>query len=643
MGMFATRLGPLLAWQALVLAVVAIGAGVGAYITFGSIDSGPSSALAEDEQLVPAQIGDLVTVVSTDGSLSFPTVETAIFETNGIVGKVLVEEGDVVEAGQTLATLDSAALTAIKLLVANNEVDLHEAKEKLTLATEPADAQSIAKAENIIAKAELTLEKAQNELSALTDVTQAETDVTDAQTELTSAKANLALIIDEWGEKVADAETAGADASEAYVRGFDSWLGMPVASVDPTLNPAAVLAAIGADLTTLFHTTQTDTNFAILDTTPPNDPTTIWNEATIFSHTSFFPGVIIGECNGTGPYQGICVKAELNAEWDTLQTSRTALATAKVNASKAIDTASIPTTKATDGLAIVQQALTDLNSGVDTKQINVVRTSVALAQEDVDVTKEALSDLHLATDEKDLEVLRQQVAAAVNNRNAANDKLTGITLVAPITGTVTEVDMIEGDSAIGNQSGSITITDRSVIVMEGTVDEIDVLSIAEGAVAAVSLTALPDRVLGGTVSDIGSPTNNQGVITFPVSITVDVPQDLELREGLSATASVVISQQLGVLRVPTSAIQGNFLDPFVRVSQGREIVERSVELGSSDDFWVIVTTGLSEGEQVVMPMPSASSMQFANPEQILRQLQSGGFGGSQGGGRGGRGSQSGGR
>jgi len=111
-----------------------------------------------------------------------------------------------------------------------------------------------------------------------------------------------------------------------------------------------------------------------------------------------------------------------------------------------------------------------------------------------------------------------------------------------------------------------------------------------------------------------------------------MPQDLELREGLSATASVVISQQLGVLRVPTSAIQGNFLDPFVRVSQGKEIVERSVELGSSDDFWVIVTAGLTQGEQVVMPAPSASSTQFAITPQILRQLQgSGGFGGGQGG------------
>ena len=126
-------------------------------------------------------------------------------------------------------------------------------------------------------------------------------------------------------------------------------------------------------------------------------------------------------------------------------------------------------------------------------------------------------------------------------------------------------------------------------------------------------------------------------MTFPVSITVDVPEGLELREGLSATASVVISQQLNVLRVPTSTIQGSFLRPFVRLSRGGEIVERPVDLGSSDNFWVIVTDGLSEGEEVLMPAPSVDSTQFAGVDaaqiQLFREIQrAGGRGGNAGGG-----------
>jgi multidrug efflux pump subunit AcrA (membrane-fusion protein) len=632
MGMFAARLGPLFVWQALALAVAAIGTSVGTYIAFDTINSEGSGSLAEDEQLVPAQIGDLISVVSTDGALSFPTVVTAAFETNGTVGKVFVEEGDTVEEGQTLATLDAASLTTMQLRVARAEVDLRDANDKLIQALEPADAQAIAKAENTIAKAKLALEKAQDDLAVLTDVTQAEADVTDTKAELATAQASLALESDEWDGKVTDAKTAEVDASDAYVAAFDRWLGAPTLSVNPTLDPAAVLATMGADLTALFPVAQSDTNFALLRGTPPDDPATVWNEATLFWYVAFFPGAIIGDCGTTIPLQGTCVSAEFNAAWDTLQTKRTGFATTELNSSKAIDSATTLVTKAADRLASAQQTLAELNSGVDTNKINVARASVIVAQTDVDAAKESLTDLHVAADDKDLEVLRQQVAAAENELNTANDNLTGINLVATITGVVTDVNMVKGDSATGNQSGLITITDHSVVEIAGTVDEIDVLSIAEGVIAAVALTALPDQTLRGTVTAIGSPTNNQGVVTFPVSIIVDVPEGLELREGLSATASVVISQQVNVLRVPTSAIRGSFLDPFVRVSDGGEIVERPVDLGSSDDFWVIVTAGLTQGEQVVMPAPSASSTQFAITPQILRQLQgSGGFGGGQGG------------
>jgi HlyD family secretion protein len=644
MGVLATRLGPLFVWQALVLVMAAVGAGGAAYVGYGALDSEGAGAVAEDEQLVPAQIGDLISLVSTDGSLGFPNVETATFETNGTVGEVLVEEGDAVTAGQTLATLDAASLTARELTLARAEVDLRNAKDNLADALAPADAQAIAKAENNIAKAELTLEKAQDDLATLIDTTQAQTDVTGAEVDLSTAQATLALEIDEWDGKLLTAQDDESDAATAYAAAFDKWLGAPASSVDTALTPAAVLSGWGADLSVLFPTAQSDTNFALLEGTTKDDPATVWNEATVFTYITFFPGAIVGDCGSTVPLQGSCVSAELDAAWDTLVSKRTALATAELNASKAIASATTPVTKAVESLASAQETLADLNAGADTNEISVARASITVAQADLDATKEALVELGVAPDDKDIEVLRQQVASAMNNLNEAKDGLTGINLVAPIAGTVTTLDMFVGDAAAGNQSGSITITDQSVVVIEGIVDEIDILSIAEGVLAAVSLTALPDQTLRGTVSEIGSPTNNQGVVTFPVDITVEVPEGLELREGLSATASVVISQQLNVLRVPTSAINGSFLEPFVRVSSGGDIEERQVDLGSSDDFWVIVTAGLSEGEQVVMPAPSAGSLDFggftfggAEGQQFLRQIQGGGGGARRGQGGGGAG------
>ncbi len=645
MGVFTAKLGPLFVWQALVLALVAIGGGSGAYVAFGNIDSDGGGAIADDEQLVPAQIGDLISVVSTDGSLSFPNVETAAFGRNGTVGEVLVSQGDTVVEGQPLAVLGAASIAAQQLTVANAEVGLRNANKSLANALAGADAQAIAKAESTIAKAELSLENTQDDLATLIDAPQATADVTGAQVELTNAQTALALAINNWDTKLTTAQTAEADASADYVAAFGKWLGMPASVIDPALAPATVLAGTGADLKVLFPQTQSDINFYLVGATPGDDPATAWNETIIFTYRTFFPGAVIGDCGNTVPLRGSCVSAELDAAWDTLATQRTTLATTKLDASKAIDSATTPVTKATDTLASAQQTLDALIAGADSNQIRVARASVAVAQADLDAAKQSLADVLAAADDKDVEVLRQKVAAAENELADAKEGLGGTTLLAPIAGIVTTVDMVEGDPASGGQSGSITITDRSVVEIAGTVDEIDVLSISVGVLAAVSLTALPDQTLRGTVSEIGSPNNNQGVVTFPVSITVEVPEGLELREGLSATASVVISQQLDVLRVPTSAINGSFLAPFVRVSNNGKVVERPVELGSSDDFWVIVTAGLTDGEEVVMPAPSATSTEFgaltfggADPGVVFRQLQGGGgFGGgrpTQGTGRG---------
>lgn len=640
MGMFTAKLGPLFVWQAIVLALVTVGASAVAYAGFANLDNPGTGVVAENEQLVPAQIGDLINVVSTDGSLSFPNVEIVSFETAGIVGQVFVKEGDSVTAGQTLATLDAASFNTLRLRLAKAEVASREANDKLARALEPADAQAVANAQSAIAKAELDLEKAQDDLAADLDLPQSQATVTDHQSNLADAQSSLAIIIDEWDTKVAGAQTAQIDAEGAYLEGFNRWLGVVAVALDSKARPGTNLAAIGANLAVLFPAEQNETNFALLGSTPVNDPATAWNETTVFTLRKFFLSAIIGDCDSTTLHQGTCVSTELDTLWTTLKAKRNALATAQLNASKAITSGTASVTKAIDDLADGRQALAALIAATDTPQVAMARASEAVAQANLGAAKESLADLREPADDIDLEVLRLEVAAAVNELDIAIEAAEGIDLLAPIAGIITEADMFAGDAATGQQSGSITLTDQSVIEIASTVDEIDVLSISEGVLAAISLIALPDQALRGTVTDIGAPTNNQGVVTFPVSITVDVPADLQLREGLSATARVVISQQLGVLLVPTAAIEGSFLAPFVRVLVNGKIVERSVELGSSDDFHIIVTSGLAENEKVVMPAPSTSSTEFTNlsfggvnPQQLLRQIQRGqGRAGNGGGG-----------
>jgi len=167
------------------------------------------------------------------------------------------------------------------------------------------------------------------------------------------------------------------------------------------------------------------------------------------------------------------------------------------------------------------------------------------------------------------------------------------------------------------------------------VDEIDVLLLRLGDTVAVVLDALPDQVLEGTVEVIGDGLNVQGVIEFPLTIALIPPDGVELIEGLSATATIVINQIDNALLIPLQALGGSFAEPTLDVISDAGFVTTPVTLGASDDFWVIVESGLTEGQQVLMEV-----VESVDPfEQFFGRggFGGGGFGGGGGGPAGQRG------
>ena len=115
-----------------------------------------------------------------------------------------------------------------------------------------------------------------------------------------------------------------------------------------------------------------------------------------------------------------------------------------------------------------------------------------------------------------------------------------------------------------------------------------------------------------------------GVVTYPISIQVQAPAQLELPEGLSAVATVILREELDVLLVPIDALYGSFDRPIVKVAQNGSFVDREVVLGNSDGFWVVVQEGLSGTELVAMESREAASEGVFG---ALRGLVGGGFGG----------------
>ena len=112
--------------------------------------------------------------------------------------------------------------------------------------------------------------------------------------------------------------------------------------------------------------------------------------------------------------------------------------------------------------------------------------------------------------------------------------------------------------------------------------------------------------------------------------TVMVPEDFQLREGLTAIISITVDERNDVLLVPNSAITSQGRQTYVQVllPDGTTQEQRAFTAGINDSQYTEVIDGLSEGEQVIIPQ-GATAPTTAPSTQQQRRASPGGVQGMQ--------------
>ena len=287
-------------------------------------------------------------------------------------------------------------------------------------------------------------------------------------------------------------------------------------------------------------------------------------------------------------------------------------------------------------LAQAKADLEEILAGPDALELALLDTQIVSDQAALAQAEEDLQELLAGPDPVEVELAKSEVSSAARAIQESSKTLTDAVLRAPTDGFVSVINIEEGDE-VQARAAILEVVDPSVVEVDGIVDEIDVLSIRLGAAVEVTLDALPGEVIPGTVVSVSpGATNQQGVVTYPIGIRMEVPPSLSVREGLTAVTSIVLRQERNVLLLPQQALVGSFDSPMVRVLSGNGVVEtRPVTLGNSDDFWVTVKQGLQEGDQVVMESADVGTSRFSFG-QFRRVTGAGSGGGRSGSSRGGR-------
>jgi RND family efflux transporter MFP subunit len=252
-------------------------------------------------------------------------------------------------------------------------------------------------------------------------------------------------------------------------------------------------------------------------------------------------------------------------------------------------------------------------------QVEVARAQYEIAQDNLDAAESvpgASTDVfeqQVNIAEANLETAKLNLQGAKNSLDSAKLNLDNAKITAPFDGVVASATIIEGQkiSAATLATPAITLVGTSSIEMQGTIDELNIASVKVGQSANVTLDALPNEEVIGSVAFI-SPMGTvlAGIVSYATTITLENPSP-ELKDGMSATAQVEVARRDNVLLIPNDVIQGTVQSPFVDVLVNGKKEQRQVTLGLSNGIYTEVVSGLVEGEEVVVP-PLTSAQQSSS-------------------------------
>lgn len=289
------------------------------------------------------------------------------------------------------------------------------------------------------------------------------------------------------------------------------------------------------------------------------------------------------------PFRSEMLKAEREGTAEALLRAQEALRVAELNYNAtAAGSSSSSIANAETSLLSAQQALAEALAGPTAEEIEAAEIAVRQAE---------LSYQQALLNQEANKISLAQAELAVASARAA---VANTVLIAPIAGTVTDVNFDVGENASGTV---IVLADLEQPLLEIYLDESDMGMVGMDYEVVVVFDALPDERFTGRIVQI-DPTlvNSNGVSALRALVRLDAtsfakPQTLPV--GLNGTAEVIGGRAQGAVIVPVEALRAIGEGEYaVFVMEDGKPRLRMVEVGLMDFTFAEITAGLEEGEIV---------------------------------------------
>lgn len=214
---------------------------------------------------------------------------------------------------------------------------------------------------------------------------------------------------------------------------------------------------------------------------------------------------------------------------------------------------------------------------------------------------------------------RAAVTQAQASLSSGETNLAKASIRSPIDGVVLSRTIEPGQTVAASLQAPVLFSlaeDLSKMELQVDVDEADVGVVRDGQRAAFTVDAYPGREYPAQVRRVGFGSQTKdGVVSYLTVLTVD-NTDLSLRPGMTATASIVVSERRNVLLVPSAALRftpsttsgtaapasGSLVNRLMPHPPRGAAVKPAAAAGATRKVWI-----LRDGQPMALPVSIGAS------------------------------------
>ena len=245
---------------------------------------------------------------------------------------------------------------------------------------------------------------------------------------------------------------------------------------------------------------------------------------------------------------------------------------------------------------------------IEEGKLSLKQADISLKQSEQQVVAQKLID---SADVRSLELKIKQaeldLAKSIRDRNR-------LRISAPSPGMVIYKEMWKGGEMTKVKVGDtpwrgaalIDLPDLSVMMVETSVNEVDIAKVEVGQEVEVKLDAYPEPTFSGEVVDVSVLAGREDGVSdanvFKILVRINESNKL-LRPGMSATARIICNRIPDKLWVPIESVFESEDEMIVWKVDGRSLRKTPVKLGERNDNFVIVESSLKKDDKVTTVDP----------------------------------------